>query len=76
MPSTRRVMILPLVQLPAISGVVSDVMLSVAERPVSLQSVRSGSAGALGGVVSIKKGRAVEPVEVFPAASVTVVVAW
>ena len=54
-------------------GVVSAVMLSVVEVPVSDAAARSGALGAEGGV-SITSGRAALGVEVLPAGSVSVLV--
>ena len=46
-------MVSPLVQVPVISGVVSEVMLSVAEIHVSVPLVISGAQGAFGATVSV-----------------------
>jgi hypothetical protein len=57
-----------------ISGVLSEVMLSVADTPKSEASVKSGIAGAVGATVSIVRLKAALGAEVLPAASVRVAV--
>ena len=51
------------------SGVLSSVLLSVEEDPVSEPATRSGVEGALGAVVSMVMVKALDAPEVLPAAS-------
>ena len=57
-------------------GVVSVVLLSVLEFPVSDDAARSGAPGALGAVVSTVRGVAELADEVWPAASLIVPVTF
>ena len=57
---------------PQIDGVLSQVLSSVSELPLSLAAARSGAAGAAGAVVSIVSVSADEAALVLPAASVDV----
>ena len=67
------VMVSPLVPPLALNvGVVSLVLLSESDVPVSDDANRSTPVGAVGGVVSIVMGNADEEVEVLPAGSVNV----
>ena len=55
-------------------GVLSDVMLSVEELPLSVAALRSGVAGAEGAALSILMDSAEEADEILPAASVALAV--
>ena len=67
------VMVSPLVPpLALIVGVVSLVLLSESDAPVSDAAARSTPEGAVGGVVSIVIGNAVDDGETLPAGSVSV----
>ena len=59
---------------PVNAGVVTLVILSVLEEPLSVAAVKSGADGALGAVASIVILNALEATLVFPAASVALAV--
>jgi hypothetical protein len=72
-PSITNVTVLPVVQAIVNAGVVTDVMLSVDDVPLSVAAVMSGVAvGVMGAVVSMVTVRPADPLEVFPAGSVSV----
>ena len=75
-PSTElvRVTVLFASAVPVNVGVMSLVMLSLSETPLSDAAARSGVEGALGAVLSMVIDRATEAVEVLPDASVAVAV--
>ena len=69
-PSLKIVTVMPACAVPLNVGVVTLVMLSVLDAPLSEAAIRSGADGALGGVVSIVIDNAVDARLTFPAASV------
>src|SRR6266571_1540464 len=71
---SRIVTVMPGSAVPVKVGVLSLVLLSVFDDPVSLAGSRSGVEGALGGVVSMVMIRAAEAGEMLPAASVALAV--
>ena len=75
-PSTEdiKVMVLFASAVPVKVGVLSLVILSVSELPVSVPAVISGVDGAAGAVVSMIMARAEDTALVLPAASVAVAV--
>ncbi len=73
-PSTKTSTTALAAAIPVRLSVVSLVMLSVSDNPVSLAAARSGVPGASGAVVSMVTVRAEEAAEVLPAASVAVAV--
>ena len=70
-PSEKSSTVLPASAVPVKVGVVSVVILSVLELPVSEAASRSGVDGADGDAVSMVIVKALEALEVLPAASVT-----
>src|SRR5438132_1247516 len=74
LPPTNSCTVLLASAVPVKLGVVSLVMLSVFEVPLSLAAVRSGAEGAAGAVVSIVMLKALDAVDTLPAASVAVAV--
>src|SRR5437870_1678345 len=73
-PSLKILTLLPASAVPVKVGVVTLVMLSVLELPLSLAAARSGAEGAAGAVVSMVTLSAAEAAEMLPAASVAVAV--
>ncbi len=73
-PSTKIFTMLSVSAVPVKVGVVSLVMLSVLEEPVSLPASRSGVDGAAGAVVSTVRAKLLEAALWLPAASVALAV--
>jgi len=71
---SKIVTVLPASAVPVKVGVVTLVILSVLDEPLSLAAVISGVEGAAGAVVSIVMLNAPEATETFPAASVALAV--
>jgi hypothetical protein len=74
LPSLRIVTVLPASAVPVKVGVVTLVILSVLDAPLSDASARSGTDGAVGAVVSIVTDNTVDATLTLPATSAAVAV--